>query len=219
MGRSSTVPAPQQRDAGTKLAQSRLSVLELAKELGNVAEACRQRGLDRTSFYEWKRRFQTQASAVQLLNTNVLIGVVVLNLVSSLLIVWLYVGRNLIRRLTALSDSMLAIAAGNLRAPLPATSGGDEISRMAEALVAFRDTAIEVEETNLRDKAPARWPATSPGRKNMRSRKSSARRSRCCLPISSASSVSAGSDCEAHVGPPTNSTSPQPPRTSGNSQS
>jgi transposase InsO family protein len=35
-------------------------VLELAKELGNVAEACRQRGLDRTSFYEWKRRFQTQ---------------------------------------------------------------------------------------------------------------------------------------------------------------
>jgi transposase-like protein len=32
----------------------------LAKELGNVAEACRQRGLDRTSFYEWRRRFQTQ---------------------------------------------------------------------------------------------------------------------------------------------------------------
>jgi transposase-like protein len=42
------------------VAQSRLSVLELARELGNVAEACRQRGLDRTSFYEWKRRFQTQ---------------------------------------------------------------------------------------------------------------------------------------------------------------
>ena len=37
-----------------------MSVLELAKELGNVAEACRRRDLDRTSFYEWKRRFQTQ---------------------------------------------------------------------------------------------------------------------------------------------------------------
>ena len=37
-----------------------MSVLELASELGNVAEACRQRGKDRTSFYEWKRRFQTQ---------------------------------------------------------------------------------------------------------------------------------------------------------------
>lgn len=48
------------RDSDTKLARHRLSVRELARELGNVAEACRQRGLYRTSFYEWKRRFQTQ---------------------------------------------------------------------------------------------------------------------------------------------------------------
>ena len=60
MGRTTTATAARPRGADTKLARSRLSVLELAKELGNVAEACRQRGLDRTSFYEWKRRFQTQ---------------------------------------------------------------------------------------------------------------------------------------------------------------
>ena len=60
MGRSSTTAQPQKRDADTKLAQSRPSVLELAREPGNVAEACRQRGLDRTSFHEWTRRFQTQ---------------------------------------------------------------------------------------------------------------------------------------------------------------
>ena len=59
MGQSSTRKAGP-RDAATKVAHHRLSVLDLAKELGNVAEACRQRGLDRTSFYEWKRRFQTQ---------------------------------------------------------------------------------------------------------------------------------------------------------------
>ena len=41
-------------------AEGCLSVLELAKELGNVAEACRQRGLDRASYYEWKRRFRAQ---------------------------------------------------------------------------------------------------------------------------------------------------------------
>ena len=99
---------------------------------------------------------RSQASAVQDLNTNVLIGVVILSLVSSVLIVWLYVGRNLIARLTALSDSMLAIAGGNLRASLPAPGGGDEIGRMAEALVVFRDTAIEVEETNLREIETAR---------------------------------------------------------------
>jgi hypothetical protein len=54
MGRSSTTKKSEPRDAASKLAQSRLSVIELAGELGNVAEACRRRGLDRTSFYEWK---------------------------------------------------------------------------------------------------------------------------------------------------------------------
>jgi hypothetical protein len=42
-----------------KLAHKRLSVLQLAESLGNVAEACRRGGMDRTSFYDFKRRFQT----------------------------------------------------------------------------------------------------------------------------------------------------------------
>ena len=91
------------------------------------------------------------ALSVQRFSSGVLIAVVVLSLLSSALIVWLYVGRNLIARLTALSDSMLAIAGGNLRAPLPPAGGRDEIGRMAEALTVFRDTAVEVEEKNLRD--------------------------------------------------------------------
>ena len=97
-----------------------------------------------------------QAGNIQLLNRNILTGIAALSLVSSFLIVWLYVGRNLIARLTALSDSMLAIAGGNLRAPLPEPGSGDEIGRMAESLVIFRDTAIEVEENNLRDIETAR---------------------------------------------------------------
>jgi adenylate cyclase len=92
-----------------------------------------------------------EALTVQRFGSAVLIGVVALSLVSSGLIVWLYVGRNLIARLTGLSDSMLAIAGGNLRAPLPPAGGNDEIGRMAEALAVFRDTAVEVEEKNLRD--------------------------------------------------------------------
>jgi transposase InsO family protein len=48
------------KDAGEKLAHRRLTVLELAERLGNVAEACRRGGIDRTSFYDWKRRFQTR---------------------------------------------------------------------------------------------------------------------------------------------------------------
>lgn len=46
-------------NAETKIAQQRLSLLELAQGLGNVAEACRQRGVSRAQFYEYKRRFQT----------------------------------------------------------------------------------------------------------------------------------------------------------------
>ncbi len=46
-------------NAESKLARQRLSVLQLAEALGNVAEACRRRGISRTQFYEHKRRFQT----------------------------------------------------------------------------------------------------------------------------------------------------------------
>lgn len=47
------------KDPAQKLAQSRLRVLKLAEDLGNIAKACRQGNMDRTSFYEWKRRYQT----------------------------------------------------------------------------------------------------------------------------------------------------------------
>ena len=60
-----------------------------------------------------------EALAAQRWGSGVVIGMVLLSLLSSGLIVWRYVDRNLIARLTALSNSMLAIAGGNLRAPLP----------------------------------------------------------------------------------------------------
>lgn len=46
-------------EAGMRVAHQKLSVLQLAEALGNVSEACRQRGVSRTQFYEYKRRFQT----------------------------------------------------------------------------------------------------------------------------------------------------------------
>jgi signal transduction histidine kinase len=72
--------------------------------------------------------------------------------VLALLTVWLYVRRSLGARLSALSNSMLAIAGGHLRAPLPPSDGHDEIARMAEALRGFRDTEIEIEEMSLRER-------------------------------------------------------------------
>jgi adenylate cyclase len=96
-----------------------------------------------------------EAATVQRYGTGVVLGAALLSLLSSVLIVWRYVDRNLLARLAGLSKSMLTIAGGNLRAPLPAT-GRDEIGRMADALRLFRDTALEVEEKNLREIAQAR---------------------------------------------------------------
>ncbi len=41
-----------------KLVRHRLSVLELAEALGNVTEACKRKGISRSRFYEYKRRFE-----------------------------------------------------------------------------------------------------------------------------------------------------------------
>ncbi|PON10556.1 hypothetical protein C2W62_49445 [Candidatus Entotheonella serta] len=60
-----------------------------------------------------------EVTKAQRFGIGVLMAAVTLSLISSTLIVWLYVDRNLIARLTALSDSMLAIAGGNLQARLP----------------------------------------------------------------------------------------------------
>jgi signal transduction histidine kinase len=56
--------------------------------------------------------------------------------------VWLYVGRNIVRRLTNLSDGMLAIAGGSLDSPV-AVEGVDEIAAMARAVEIFRRNTLE----------------------------------------------------------------------------
>ena len=45
-------------DPSEQQARKRLYLLELASKLGNVSEACRQSGVDRVSFYIWKKRFE-----------------------------------------------------------------------------------------------------------------------------------------------------------------
>ena len=101
----------------------------------------------------------SDALSVVKLSTWVLFTAVVLSLASSILIVWLYVGRNLIARLTALSERMLTLAKGDLKSPLP-DGGFDEIGRMAQALQVFRATAIEMEEANLKEIREARTRLT-----------------------------------------------------------
>jgi adenylate cyclase len=85
------------------------------------------------------------AQSVQKFSATVLIAAVALSLLSSILIVWLYVGRSIVSRLTALSRSMLAIAEGNLAASLP-TGGSDEIAEMGRVVEVLRKNTFERDE-------------------------------------------------------------------------
>jgi signal transduction histidine kinase len=78
-------------------------------------------------------------------STFAVITAVVLSIISSTLIVWLYVSRNIVRRLTVLSNGMLAIAGGSLHAPV-AAEGGDEVAAMGRAVEVFRRNTLERDE-------------------------------------------------------------------------
>ncbi|NNU80134.1 HAMP domain-containing protein [Halovulum dunhuangense] len=91
-----------------------------------------------------------RADRVQLTAFWMLSLVVAATLLSSFLIVRYYVYRNILARLTALTSSMMAIAGGNLSARIPEPTR-DELGAMAAALRVFRDTAVDVRDSNLRE--------------------------------------------------------------------
>jgi signal transduction histidine kinase/CheY-like chemotaxis protein len=85
-----------------------------------------------------------EAQSVQQLGSMTLLTVVALSLISSVVIVWLYVGRNVVARLTALSAGMRAIVSGRRDIAIP-IRGHDEITEMARAVEVFRDNAISLD--------------------------------------------------------------------------
>jgi len=137
------------------------------------------------------------AQSAQKFSATVLIAAVALSLLSSVLIVWLYVGRNIVSRLTALSRSMLAIAEGNLAAKVP-TGGSDEIAEMGRVVEVLRKNTFERDELLIeraqaavlrsRSKsAQQSWPNRSRScERSVRSARQSTRRSTCrpCWPPS-----------------------------------
>lgn len=74
-----------------------------------------------------------------------MVSLVAGSLLFSILIVWLYVGRNMVARITHLDASMRAIANGNLDREVP-IKGRDEIGAMARSLMRFRDQLATLQE-------------------------------------------------------------------------
>ena len=54
------------------------------------------------------------------------------------------------------SVCMESVAGGDLKVRLPSGGADDEIGRMVNALTVFRDTAVDIEENNLREIGQAR---------------------------------------------------------------
>ncbi|WP_458758230.1 methyl-accepting chemotaxis protein [Afipia sp. TerB] len=65
-----------------------------------------------------------------------------LTLIGSALFVWLYVGRNILRRIANLQHAMQRLSEGDLEAEVLRSRQQDEIAVMAQALEIFRDSMI-----------------------------------------------------------------------------
>ena len=75
--------------------------------------------------------------------TMVMLALGVLTLVGSILFVWLYVGRNILRRISNLQHSMQLLSSGDLESEVFQTKHQDEIGVMANSLQVFRESMIQ----------------------------------------------------------------------------
>ncbi|MGD9635768.1 MAG: HAMP domain-containing protein, partial [Pirellulales bacterium] len=87
---------------------------------------------------------RSEARGVQRVGNLIQLSVITLSLISSALIVWLYVGRNIVARLTKLGDVMTALAGGKRDVAVP-LAGTDEVGAMGRAVEVFRQNAIELD--------------------------------------------------------------------------
>ena len=74
-----------------------------------------------------------------------------LSVVGAIVIAVLYVVPRVVRPIENITAAMSGLAAGDTSIDVPGRDRSDEIGRMAEALGVFRDTAIEVQRSNLRE--------------------------------------------------------------------
>ena len=77
-----------------------------------------------------------------------LLAISAVSIAAALFIIWVFVGRALVRRIGLLSEWMRRMAGGDLEVVVPIT-GRDEVADMAATLEVFRRHALEVQRLNL----------------------------------------------------------------------
>jgi len=74
--------------------------------------------------------------------TLIMLGLGAATLIGSVLFVWLYVGRSILRRIRALQSSMKVLSSGDLDSEIYRSGQSDEIAEMSESLHVFRESMI-----------------------------------------------------------------------------
>jgi class 3 adenylate cyclase/HAMP domain-containing protein len=75
----------------------------------------------------------------------------VTSLLGAIIVVIFYVGPRIVQPLNNITEAMTQLADGNTSVEIPGRERRDELGRMAQSLGVFRDTAIEVQKTNLKE--------------------------------------------------------------------
>ena len=101
------------------------------------------------------------------LATIVMLALGVGTLIGSVLFVWLYVGRSILRRIRSLQRSMQLLSGGDLESEIYRSSQSDEIAAMAECAAVFRESMIEARalrptRTRTAPPRPSALPAWKP---------------------------------------------------------
>jgi class 3 adenylate cyclase/phosphoglycerate-specific signal transduction histidine kinase len=128
-------------DAQHFLAVNNALVLELGDEVARLVAAAQDKS-DSAS-----------AHAIRAIRNGQLFLslITVLSAVAAAVIVTRYVVPRVIRPLEDITTAMSGLAAGDTSIDIPGRDRRDELGRMAQALGVFRDTAIELQKSNLRE--------------------------------------------------------------------
>lgn len=96
---------------------------------------------------------QAAGQANQAISNGVLVLLLItaVSIAGAMLIVLFYVAPRVIKPLENITAAMTELAAGDTSVNIPARERHDEIGHMARSLGVFRDTAIEVQKSNLRE--------------------------------------------------------------------
>ena len=120
------------------LAQNSELSIALVGEVDNLVSASQARAAEATTASE-----QAIGTA-----RTLLLAISTVSVVAAVLLIWLFVGKVLVRRIALLSDWMRRLAAGDLEVIVP-ISGRDEVADMAATLEVFRRHALEIQRLNL----------------------------------------------------------------------